>query len=76
MKMTVTVIVPDVLEHVIDPDEEYVFVLTRERGRILARPAMDYAPDCNRYVRKTEACETCSFYDPQMDQCFCGGEMC
>ena len=47
----VTMLVPSELLYAFDPDAEDIFVIARERGRLVARPISEYQnlPECTRY---------------------------
>ena len=79
VKRNITVLVPDELVYVLEPDCEYEFVLSREKGRIVARPAMETVPECHNYVSKerqyaepVKECKGCRFYDLESDTCTYG----
>ena len=79
VKRNITVIVPDELVYALDPDCEYVFVLSREKGRIVARPTMEAVPECHSYYPgenrsrdPLEKCMNCRFYDSETDVCSYG----
>ena len=43
VRKRITAIVPSELLYVFDPDHEHVFVVTREKGKIVARPMEEFA---------------------------------
>lgn len=43
IKKSITVVVPSELVYAFDADHTPIFVLTRERGRIVARPEVEYS---------------------------------
>lgn len=47
----VTMLVPSELLYAFDPDAANIFVIARERGRLVARPLSEYQnlPECSRY---------------------------
>ena len=47
----VTMLVPSELLYAFDPDAANIFVITRELGRLVARPLSEYQnhPECSRY---------------------------
>ncbi len=79
VKRNITVLVPDELAYALDPDCEYEFVLSREMGRIVARPTMETVPDCHRFVNRGKKhiepvteCKYCRVYDWEIDTCTYG----
>lgn len=73
----ITVLVPSELVYLFDADYDHLFVVARERGRIVARPAEEvYASkDCNHFVSECcQDCSSCKCYDDAFDSCrFYGG---
>ena len=57
----IILLVPSELLYAFDPDGEDIFVVSRERGRIIARPKAE--------AHFSEKCNGCCRYDDQLDSC-------
>jgi len=68
----ISVLVPSELLYLFDPDYEHLFVVARERGRIVARPAEEYyaSVDCTQFSNECYGdCSICTCYDEAFDDC-------
>jgi hypothetical protein len=68
----ISVLVPSELLYLFDPDYEHLFVVKRERGRIVARPAEEYyaSEDCTQFSNECYGdCSSCTCYDDGFDNC-------
>lgn len=68
-KKSITVLVPSELLYAFDPDHEQEFVLSRERGLIVARPVVEVAAGMTPCEKG--CCCACQGYDSEFDCCGC-----
>lgn len=72
VKRKISVMVPSELLYLFDADCEHLFIVKRERGRIVARPAEEiYASeDCSHFTHECFGdCSSCACYEEGFDSC-------
>lgn len=72
IRKTITVLVPRELVYLFDADCDHLFVVARERGRIVARPAEELhaSTDCNHFTEECcRDCSSCKCYEDESDLC-------
>lgn len=72
IRKSITVLVPSELIYLFDVDCDHLFVVARERGRIVARPAEELcgSKDCRHLVHACcNDCSSCKCYDDGFDTC-------
>lgn len=71
-KKTISVLVPSELIYLFDADCEHLFIASRERGRIVARPVEEVigGQDCDQFTTECcRDCSTCKCYNDDFDSC-------